>query len=187
MVYKELRDKPTKRLERHLRWATAARLDQIAENGKGKIKECLPDFPFSIFHFQLCYWPLTRETINIKFGVFDAERLAFKLRSRPSGNSPPKDWQNVLRDRPDPRHYSRAIISSVVPEVDTAMRRILLQRHTARRRLLCPATRILALRSTTNHVPSRTDRLVNSFAAVESTVFRALFAAFGQRRRRSML
>src|SRR5258706_8429298 len=103
---------------------------------------------------------------NIKFGVFDAERLVFKLSIPTIRNLTAAGLANVLRDRLT-QNITAAIVSSVVPDADAAIREFVADAYDTTPTFV---SNEFDFGLQINYEPLSaigTDRLVNSFSAAE--------------------
>src|SRR5258705_12219005 len=115
---------------------------------------------------------------NIKFGVFDGEKLTFKL-SIPTIREISVDGLSKVLSGKLTQSVTSAIISSVVPEIDETMRRFVTLQFS-----IVPVfvQNDFDLGLKINYEPlsdAGTDRLINTFAAVEKYGAPCIVCSFG--------
>jgi type III pantothenate kinase len=114
----------------------------------------------------------------IKFGVFDGEHLTFKLSVPTLHNLTPTGLANVLRDR-IMLGITDAIVSSVVPEVEAAVREFIESEYNVKPTFV---ENTWEFGFKINHDPlpeAGTDRIVNTFSAVEKYGVPVIVCSFG--------
>ena len=115
---------------------------------------------------------------NIKFGVFDDERLVFKISIPTLRNVTAVGLANVLRDRLT-QDINSAIICSVVHDVDPAIRDFV-ENGYGMTPLFVSNDADFGLKINYEPLSSLgTDRLVNAFAAVEKYGIPCTVCSFG--------
>jgi len=115
---------------------------------------------------------------STKFGIFDGERLSSKFSIPTDPNSTKDDVKSVVGHTID-KAISEAIVCSVVPEADEAMREVLSSIGIDRPVFV---VNDLDFGLKINYLPLSavgTDRLVNSFAAVEKYRAPCIVCSFG--------
>ncbi len=114
----------------------------------------------------------------IKFGVFDGDHLAFKISVPTLTNITSAGLANVLRGRLT-HTISGAIISSVVPEVDDAVLKFVESEYHVKPELVSNSSNFGIRIFYEPLAEAGTDRIVNTFSAVEKYGVPLIVCSFG--------
>lgn len=115
---------------------------------------------------------------NIKFGVYDGERLTFKLSIPTSRELSPEALSRVVAGRISSR-VSSTIVSSVVPEIDAAMREFLGSEFRVNPVFVANDFDFGLMINYQPLTDAGSDRLVNTFSAVEKHGAPCIVCSFG--------